>query len=145
MQSFSVSSFPLGFPRTLAQAKALNSTCELDIVISLNIPLETLKERLRHRWIHPASGRVYNMFFNPPRVQVNVSPFLFCTLRSGVVCDFIQSDSHDSFYRNRMNCLFPDKEKNIKSLNILNTQWVKSVMEDRCSKRKSHTFQNLFT
>ncbi|XP_062854108.1 adenylate kinase 4, mitochondrial isoform X2 [Trichomycterus rosablanca] len=58
-----------GFPRTLAQAKALNSSCELDLVISLNIPLETLKERLRHRWIHPASGRVYNMYFNPPRVQ----------------------------------------------------------------------------
>ncbi|XP_076871059.1 adenylate kinase 4, mitochondrial isoform X2 [Brachyhypopomus gauderio] len=58
-----------GFPRTLAQAEALNHACELDVVISLNIPLETLKERLRHRWIHPASGRVYNMCFNPPRVQ----------------------------------------------------------------------------
>ncbi|KAK3556760.1 hypothetical protein QTP70_016694 [Hemibagrus guttatus] len=58
-----------GFPRTLAQAKVLNSAFELDVVISLNIPLETLKERLRHRWIHPASGRVYNMCFNPPRVQ----------------------------------------------------------------------------
>lgn len=58
-----------GFPRTLAQAKALNTTCELDMVISLNIPLETLKDRLRHRWIHPASGRVYNMRFNPSRVQ----------------------------------------------------------------------------
>ncbi|XP_066521796.1 adenylate kinase 4, mitochondrial [Hoplias malabaricus] len=58
-----------GFPRTLAQAEALNSACELDVVISLNIPLETLKERLSHRWIHPSSGRVYNMCFNPPRVQ----------------------------------------------------------------------------
>ncbi|XP_030647128.1 adenylate kinase 4, mitochondrial [Chanos chanos] len=58
-----------GFPRTLIQAKALNSSCDLDMVISLNIPLETLKERLSHRWIHPASGRVYNMVFNPPRIQ----------------------------------------------------------------------------
>ncbi|CDQ60879.1 unnamed protein product [Oncorhynchus mykiss] len=58
-----------GFPRTLAQAKALNSTCDLDLVISLNIPYETLKERLSDRWIHPASGRVYNMGFNPPHVQ----------------------------------------------------------------------------
>lgn len=58
-----------GFPRTLAQAIALNSTCDLDVVISLNIPLETLKERLRHRWTHPPSGRVYNMCFNPPRIQ----------------------------------------------------------------------------
>ncbi|KAI7807667.1 adenylate kinase 4, mitochondrial isoform X1 [Triplophysa rosa] len=58
-----------GFPRTLAQADALNSICDLDVVINLNIPLETLKERLRHRWTHPSSGRVYNMYFNPPRIQ----------------------------------------------------------------------------
>ncbi|CDQ93444.1 unnamed protein product [Oncorhynchus mykiss] len=58
-----------GFPCTLAQAKALNSTCDLDLVISLNIPYETLKDRLSDRWIHPASGRVYNRGFNPPRVQ----------------------------------------------------------------------------
>lgn len=64
-----------GFPRTLAQAEALNSACDLDVAINLNIPLETLKERLRHRWIHPPSGRVYNMCFNPPRVQVNISVF----------------------------------------------------------------------
>ncbi|XP_051563163.1 adenylate kinase 4, mitochondrial-like isoform X1 [Myxocyprinus asiaticus] len=58
-----------GFPRTLTQAEALNSACDLDVVINLNIPLETLKDRLCHRWIHPSSGRVYNMHFNPPRVQ----------------------------------------------------------------------------
>uniref|UniRef100_A0A3P8SRV4 GTP:AMP phosphotransferase AK3, mitochondrial n=1 Tax=Amphiprion percula TaxID=161767 RepID=A0A3P8SRV4_AMPPE len=58
-----------GFPRTLSQAQALNSLCQLDLVISLNIPYETLRERLSDRWIHPASGRVYNMGFNPPRVK----------------------------------------------------------------------------
>ncbi|KAJ8392565.1 hypothetical protein AAFF_G00074430 [Aldrovandia affinis] len=58
-----------GFPRTLAQATALNGICELDVVLSLNIPFETLKERLSDRWLHPASGRVYNMEFNPPRIQ----------------------------------------------------------------------------
>ncbi|KAM3876558.1 adenylate kinase 4, mitochondrial [Diretmus argenteus] len=58
-----------GFPRTLAQAQALNSVCQLDLVISLNIPYETLKDRLSDRWMHPASGRVYNMGFNPPQVQ----------------------------------------------------------------------------
>ncbi|NWT75570.1 KAD4 kinase, partial [Prunella himalayana] len=55
-----------GFPRTLGQAKALDGICELDLVISLNIPFETLKDRLSARWVHPASGRVYNMDFNPP-------------------------------------------------------------------------------
>ncbi|NXX26013.1 KAD4 kinase, partial [Nicator chloris] len=58
-----------GFPRTLGQAKALDGICELDLVISLNIPFETLKDRLSARWVHPASGRVYNMDFNPPQVQ----------------------------------------------------------------------------
>ncbi|XP_010071308.1 PREDICTED: adenylate kinase 4, mitochondrial-like, partial [Pterocles gutturalis] len=58
-----------GFPRTLGQAEALDRICELDLVISLNIPFETLKDRLSARWVHPASGRVYNMDFNPPQVQ----------------------------------------------------------------------------
>ncbi|NWT60638.1 KAD4 kinase, partial [Erythrocercus mccallii] len=62
-----------GFPRTLGQAKALDGICQLDLVISLNIPFETLKDRLSARWVHPASGRVYNMDFNPPHVQVGAA------------------------------------------------------------------------
>ncbi|KAM8930513.1 adenylate kinase 4, mitochondrial [Pelodytes ibericus] len=58
-----------GFPRTLVQAEALNTICDLDLVISLNIPFETLKDRLNTRWIHPPSGRVYNLEFNPPNVH----------------------------------------------------------------------------
>uniref|UniRef100_A0A452TSL6 Adenylate kinase 4 n=1 Tax=Ursus maritimus TaxID=29073 RepID=A0A452TSL6_URSMA len=58
-----------GFPRTLVQAEALDKICELDLVITLNIPFETLKDRLSRRWIHPPSGRVYNLDFNPPHVH----------------------------------------------------------------------------
>ncbi|XP_019304555.1 adenylate kinase 4, mitochondrial isoform X2 [Panthera pardus] len=58
-----------GFPRTLVQAEALDRICELDLVITLNIPFETLKDRLSRRWIHPPSGRVYNLDFNPPHVH----------------------------------------------------------------------------
>ncbi|KAM4722658.1 adenylate kinase 4, mitochondrial isoform 1-T2 [Rhinophrynus dorsalis] len=58
-----------GFPRTLVQAEALNKICDIDLVISLNIPFETLKDRLNTRWIHPPSGRVYNLEFNPPQVH----------------------------------------------------------------------------
>ncbi|RXM36479.1 Adenylate kinase 4, mitochondrial [Acipenser ruthenus] len=58
-----------GFPRTLVQAEALNSTCDVDVVISLNVPFETLKERLSTRWVHPSSGRMYNMEFNPPHIH----------------------------------------------------------------------------
>ncbi|XP_070125015.1 adenylate kinase 4, mitochondrial isoform X1 [Equus caballus] len=59
----------LGFPRTLVQAEALDKICALDLVITLNIPFETLKDRLSRRWIHPPSGRVYNLDFNPPHVH----------------------------------------------------------------------------
>ncbi|XP_067846488.1 adenylate kinase 4, mitochondrial [Heptranchias perlo] len=58
-----------GFPRTLAQTEALNSIYQLDLVIHLNIPFETLKQRLSARWVHPSSGRVYNMEFNPPHAH----------------------------------------------------------------------------
>ncbi|XP_051020746.1 adenylate kinase 4, mitochondrial isoform X2 [Acomys russatus] len=57
-----------GFPRTLVQAEALDRICDVDLVVSLNIPFETLKDRLSRRWIHPSSGRVYNLDFNPPQV-----------------------------------------------------------------------------
>uniref|UniRef100_A0A672Z517 GTP:AMP phosphotransferase AK3, mitochondrial n=1 Tax=Sphaeramia orbicularis TaxID=375764 RepID=A0A672Z517_9TELE len=58
-----------GFPRTLPQARELNNLCQLDMVINLTVPFETLKDRLSERWVHPASGRVYNMGFNPPLVE----------------------------------------------------------------------------
>ncbi|MEJ1276227.1 hypothetical protein NN561_007131 [Cricetulus griseus] len=35
-----------GFPRTLVQAEALDRICDVDLVISLNIPFETLKDCL---------------------------------------------------------------------------------------------------
>ncbi|KAL0604184.1 Adenylate kinase 4, mitochondrial [Plecturocebus cupreus] len=55
--------------KTLGQAEALDKICEVDLVISLNIPFETLKDRLSRRWIHPPSGRVYNLDFNPPHLH----------------------------------------------------------------------------
>ncbi|KAM9096894.1 GTP:AMP phosphotransferase AK3, mitochondrial [Sarcophilus harrisii] len=56
-----------GFPRTVPQAEALDKVYQIDTVIDLNVPFETIKQRLTSRWIHPSSGRVYNIEFNPPR------------------------------------------------------------------------------
>ncbi|KAF6122956.1 adenylate kinase 3 [Phyllostomus discolor] len=56
-----------GFPRTLPQAEALDRAYPIDLVINLNVPFEVIKQRLTARWIHPASGRVYNIEFNPPK------------------------------------------------------------------------------
>ncbi|EGW06078.1 Adenylate kinase isoenzyme 4, mitochondrial [Cricetulus griseus] len=57
-----------GFLRTLVQAESLNRICDVDLVISLNIPFVTLKDHLSRRWIHPSSRRVYNVDFNTPQV-----------------------------------------------------------------------------
>ncbi|KAL7551570.1 hypothetical protein ACHAWF_018421 [Thalassiosira exigua] len=57
-----------GFPRTMEQAVALDKDLDVDLVINLCIPNETIVERISDRWIHPASGRVYNYSYKPPRV-----------------------------------------------------------------------------
>eukprot|EP00560_Eucampia_antarctica_P009785 CAMPEP_0197831742 /NCGR_PEP_ID=MMETSP1437-20131217/11876_1 /TAXON_ID=49252 ORGANISM="Eucampia antarctica, Strain CCMP1452" /NCGR_SAMPLE_ID=MMETSP1437 /ASSEMBLY_ACC=CAM_ASM_001096 /LENGTH=283 /DNA_ID=CAMNT_0043434791 /DNA_START=87 /DNA_END=938 /DNA_ORIENTATION=+ len=58
-----------GFPRNLEQAVALDKTLDVDLVVNLNIPTEIIVKRIAERWIHPASGRVYNNSYNPPRVD----------------------------------------------------------------------------
>lgn len=57
-----------GFPRTLDQARALDESVKVDLVVNLDIPTETIVQRISERWIHPASGRVYNLSYNPPKV-----------------------------------------------------------------------------
>src|SRR5581483_8249227 len=61
-----------GFPRTIAQAKALDtllsrSNREVRAIL-FEIPKELLVERLSGRWTNPRSGRVYHEKFNPPKV-----------------------------------------------------------------------------
>ncbi|XP_020917707.1 GTP:AMP phosphotransferase AK3, mitochondrial [Exaiptasia diaphana] len=57
-----------GFPRTVSQAEVLSQNQTIDIVVNLDVPFETIIERIKQRWIHFASGRVYNLEFNPPKV-----------------------------------------------------------------------------
>ena len=57
-----------GFPRTMEQAKALAESADVDIVVDLNIPNDTIVGRIAERYVHPGSGRVYNLSYNPPRV-----------------------------------------------------------------------------
>nr|XP_022900767.1 GTP:AMP phosphotransferase AK3, mitochondrial [Onthophagus taurus] len=57
-----------GFPRTLSQAKDLWDKQQLDIVINLNVPFDVIVERVKGRWIHLPSGRVYNIDFNAPKI-----------------------------------------------------------------------------
>jgi len=58
-----------GFPRTIPQAQALvDSNIDIDHVIEIDVPANTIIERLSGRRVHPASGRVYHTVYNPPKV-----------------------------------------------------------------------------
>ena len=59
-----------GFPRTIPQAEALQSEgITIDHVIEIDVPDEEIVQRLSGRRQHPASGRVYHVVYNPPKVE----------------------------------------------------------------------------
>ena len=59
-----------GFPRTIAQADAMKeSGVNIDYVLEIDVPDELIVERMSGRRSHPASGRVYHVKFNPPKVE----------------------------------------------------------------------------
>lgn len=59
-----------GFPRTVPQAEALaQAGIRLDHVIEVVVPDDVLVRRLSGRRVHPASGRVYHIDHNPPKVE----------------------------------------------------------------------------
>ena len=58
-----------GFPRTIAQAQAMvDAGVELDYVVEIAVDDAEIIQRLSGRRVHPASGRVYHVVFNPPKV-----------------------------------------------------------------------------
>ena len=58
-----------GFPRTIPQADALkNAGVPLDYVLEIQVPFDTIVERMSGRRSHPGSGRIYHVHFNPPQV-----------------------------------------------------------------------------
>jgi len=56
-----------GYPRTINQAQLLNKEIQVDHVVALNVPSEEIVNRLKDRWVHAPSGRVYNLLWNPPK------------------------------------------------------------------------------
>lgn len=57
-----------GFPRTVVQAQRLSAAEHLDAVINLEVPHDVIIERVKGRWVHLPSGRVYNIGFNEPKI-----------------------------------------------------------------------------
>jgi len=59
-----------GFPRTIAQADAMKEAgINVDYVLEIAVPDESIIERMDGRRCHPGSGRVYHVKFNPPKVE----------------------------------------------------------------------------
>jgi adenylate kinase len=58
-----------GFPRTAVQAIQLDNIVPINLVVNLNTPSEVILDRICNRWVHEASGRVYNTTFNAPKVD----------------------------------------------------------------------------
>lgn len=38
-------------------------------MLYLNVPDSEIIERIKHRWIHPGSARIYHNIYNPPKVE----------------------------------------------------------------------------
>jgi len=66
-----------GFPRTVAQAEALDEMLKekglkVDFVILFDLPDEVIVERLSGRRVDPKTGEVYHIKYNPPPPGVDV-------------------------------------------------------------------------
>lgn len=59
-----------GFPRTIPQADAMKEAgIDVDFVLEFDVPDQVIVERMSGRRVHPASGRVYHVVYNPPKVE----------------------------------------------------------------------------
>lgn len=56
-----------GFPRTIAQAEALNSMTKLDAVVNFELDREQIIKRLSGRRVCKSTGRTYHLVFDPPK------------------------------------------------------------------------------
>ena len=63
-----------GFPRTLAQAEALQQAgIALDAVVEIDVPDAVILERISGRRVHPASGRSYHIVHNRPKSKAKTT------------------------------------------------------------------------
>ncbi len=57
-----------GFPRTIPQAEAMkDAAVKIDHVLEIAVDDEEIVKRLAGRRVHPGSGRVYHVEYNPPK------------------------------------------------------------------------------
>ena len=57
-----------GFPRTIPQAEAMvEAGVDIDHVVEIAVVDDEIVARLSGRRVHPGSGRVYHLIYNPPK------------------------------------------------------------------------------
>ncbi|MGS2717072.1 adenylate kinase [Eionea flava] len=57
-----------GFPRTIPQAEAMKEAgVIIDNVVEIHVEDEEIVSRLSGRRVHPDSGRIYHLVYNPPK------------------------------------------------------------------------------
>lgn len=57
-----------GFPRTHEQAESLAQFRDIDAILDIDVPEEEIIKRLTGRRVHPASGRTYHIYYQPPKI-----------------------------------------------------------------------------
>jgi adenylate kinase len=63
-----------GFPRTIPQAEGLDELLlelnqKIDLVIVIKVSDDNIVKRMGGRRVHPASGRIYHIKYNPPQIE----------------------------------------------------------------------------
>ncbi|SFR75242.1 Adenylate kinase [Marinobacter daqiaonensis] len=59
-----------GFPRTIPQAEALRDQgIDIDYVVEIAVDDEEIVRRLSGRRVHPGSGRIYHVKYDPPKEE----------------------------------------------------------------------------
>ena len=59
-----------GFPRTIPQAESMKAAAvPIDYVLEIDVPDDEIIARMSGRRVHAASGRIYHVKFNPPKVE----------------------------------------------------------------------------
>ncbi len=82
-----------GFPRTVTQAQALAKIVSLDGVINVVLSREEVIHRLSSRRVCHDCGKIYNLLFNPPRVDTR------CDACGGAL--FLRDDDRAEVIENR--------------------------------------------
>ncbi len=98
-----------GFPRTLAQAEALSTITEVDLLLLLELDRSIITKRILGRFGCPECGEIYNKYTLQPKIQTRENKWT-CD-ECGAEIEFKQrSDDTEETLKNRLDAY----EKNAK-------------------------------